>query len=222
MSSEAYTLVIGSKEGSSWSLRPWLLMKQAEIPFTEVLITLRQPDTKEKIEKYSPSGKVPALRHGDRIIWDSLAIAEYLNERHPDKSLWPGDEEARAFARCASAEMHSSFRGLRYGLPMEFSKRNLEPDLSAEAESDIRRVVALWCEARHRFGIGGPFLFGRFSVADAMYSPVASRFTTFDTDLKQYGDDGAAEAWRSMMMQLPHMMAWGEAAKKENLPRWRP
>ncbi len=222
MVEDAYTLVIGSKEGSSWSLRPWLLMKQAGIPFTEILITLRQPDTRAEIAKYSPSGAVPVLRHGERAIWDSLAIAEYLAERHPEKALWPGDDGARAFARSISAEMHSSFRALRYGLPMEFSKRNLDPAIDAEVEADISRVVAIWCEARQRFGEGGPFLFGRFSIADAMYAPVASRFTTFDSALKHHGDDGAADAWRSLMMALRHMVAWGDAAKSENMPRWKP
>jgi len=214
--------VIGSKEGSSWSLRPWILMKQVGIPFEEVLITLRQPDTRDKIAKYSPSGQVPVLRHAGRIIWDSLAIAEYLNEQHPDKGIWPRDEEARAFARCVAAEMHSSFRALRYGLPMEFSKRNLAPAMDDQVDADIARVVAIWRESRARFGKGGPFLFGQFSAADAMYAPVASRFTTFDADLSRYGDDGSAEAWRALMMGLPHMVDWGIAAKSENMPRWKP
>ena len=217
-----YRLIIGSKEGSSWSLRPWILMRMADIPFEETLITLRQPDTAKKIAKYSPTGQVPVLHDGDRRIWDSLAIAEYLHERHPDKQLWPSAEGARAFARCVSAEMHSSFRDLRYGLPMEFSKRHLDATLNDQAEADIGRVVTIWNEARQRFGKGGPFLFGHFTIADAMYAPVASRFTSFDVDLGKRGDDGGAEAYRAMMMSLPEMLAWGEAAAKENMPRWRP
>ena len=217
-----YTLVIGSKEGSSWSLRPWILMRQAGVAFNEVLITLRQPDTAANIAKHSPTGQVPVLRHGARTIWDSMAIGEYLNERHPDKQLWPANEEARAFARCVSAEMHSGFRELRYGLPMEFSKRNLDADLNDAAQADIRRVVAILGEARRRFGKSGPFLFGSFSIADAMYAPVASRFTSFDVDLASHGDDGSAQAWRAMMMALPAMLEWGVAAKAENMPRWKP
>jgi glutathione S-transferase len=217
-----YTLVIGSKEGSSWSLRPWILMKQAEIPFKEVLITLRQPDTAANIARHSPTGQVPLLRHGARTIWDSMAIGEYLNERHPDKELWPADEEARAFARCIGAEMHSGFRELRYGLPMEFSKRHLDAELNDAAKADIRRVIAALGEARRRFGTSGPFLFGAFSIADAMYAPVASRFTSFDVDLAGYGDDGLVQEWCAMMMDLPAMREWGVAAKAENMPRWKP
>lgn len=222
MSDTRPTLVIGSKEGSSWSLRPWILLKQIGVDFEEILITLRQPDTAARIARYSPSGAVPVLHHEGRIIWDSMAIAEYVNEQWPGRGVWPADEEARAHARCAAAEMHSSFREMRYGLPMEFSKRQLDADLNAQAKADIRRVVQILAEARRRFGHGGPFLYGSFSNADAMYAPVASRFTSFDVTLSDFGDDGSVEAWRAMMMDLPHMQAWGIAAKAENMPRWRP
>lgn len=217
-----YTLIIGSKEGSSWSLRPWILMRHAGIAFDEVLVTLRRPDTREILLKHSPTGQVPALRHNGRTIWDSLAIAEYLNERHPEKQLWPADAEARSFARCISAEMHSGYRELRYGLPMEFSKRHLDADLSAQAKADIGRIVAIWKEARMTYGRGGPFLFGAFTIADAMFAPVASRFTTFEVDLAAYGDDASAASYRDMMMSLPDMIAWGDAARAENMPRWVP
>lgn len=216
------TLVIGSKEGSSWSLRPWILLKQAGIDFEEVLITLRQPNTAAMIARYSPSGQVPVLHHKARIIWDSLAISEYVNEQWPGRGIWPTDEDARAHARCAAAEMHSSFREMRYTLPMEFSKRHLDTTLNDQARADIRRVVAILGEARRRFGAGGPFLYGSFCATDAMYAPVASRFTSFDVNLADYGDDGSVEAWRAMMMDLPHMKDWGVAAKAENMPRWRP
>jgi glutathione S-transferase len=217
-----YTLVIGSKEGSSWSLRPWILMRQAGIPFTEVLVRLRQPDTDANIRKHSPTGMVPVLKHGPRTIWDSLAIAEYLNEQHPGLQLWPEGEEARAFARSIAAEMHSGYYALRYALPMEFSKRGIAPFMTPEAERDIARVTALLAQARRRFGQGGPFLFGRFSIANAMFAPIASRFTTFATELVAHGDDGRTEAWRAMMMELPAMLEWGKAAKDENMPRWMP
>lgn len=222
MTASTPTLVIGSKEGSSWSLRPWLLLKQTGISFEEILITLRTPDTAAQIARYSPSGAVPVLHHKGRIIWDSMAIAEYVNEQWPGRGVWPSDEEGRAHARCAAAEMHSSFREMRYGFPMEFSKRHLDADLNDQARADIRRVVQILGEARRRFGAGGPFLYGAFSNADAMYAPVASRFTSFDVKLSDYGDDGRVEEWRAMMMDLPHMKDWGTAAKAENMPRWRP
>ena len=221
MTENPFKLVIGSKEGSSWSLRPWILLRQAGIDFEEVVITLRQPDTAANIAKHSPSGQVPVLHHRGRIIWDSMAIAEYVNERCPEASLWPADEEARAHARCISAEMHSSFKELRYGLPMEFSKRGLDADLNDQAKADVRRVVIMLGEARRRFGAGGPFLYGAFSAADAMFAPVASRFTSFNVDLARHGDGGAAETWRGMMMALPHMIDWGTAARAENMPRWK-
>jgi glutathione S-transferase len=222
MTAHEYRLIIGSKEGSSWSLRPWILMRCARIGFEEILIRLRQKDTRANLLKYSPTGKVPALQHGEHVIWDSLSIAEYLHERHPEKQLWPKNVEARTFARCISAEMHSSFREMRYGLPMEFSKRHLEATLNDAAKDDVRRVVDIWKETRSRFGKDGPFLLGRFSVADAMFAPVASRFTSFDVDLRQYGDDGSAESYRATMMALPEMIEWGEAAAAENMPRWVP
>jgi glutathione S-transferase len=210
--SHEYTLVIGSKEFSSWSLRPWILMREAGIPFDEVLIALRQPGTKAEIASHSRSGQVPVLKRGKQVIWDSLAIAEFLHDQHPEKHLWPADAEARAFGRSIAAEMHSGFRALRNNLSMVYSQRNLAADLTPEVEDNIRRIVALWREARSRFGAHGPFLLGAFSIADAMYAPVASRFTSYAVDLKHYGDDGKADTWCKMMMSRPHMLDWGAAA----------
>ena len=215
MADNAYTLVVGSKELSSWSLRPWLLMRQAAIGFDEIVILLDQAGTKAKIALHSPSGKVPLLKHGKLAVWDSLSIAEYLNERHPQLRLWPTDVPARAQARSISAEMHSSFRDLRYALPMKFSSRGLTPDMSETCAADIRRIVTIWREARHGFGAGGPFLFGQFGIADAMFAPVASRFTSYGTRLADYGDDGSAESYRAMLMALPTMLDWGKAAAVE-------
>lgn len=212
MAKPVYTLVVGSKQVSSWSLRPWLLMKQAQLPFEEIVIELRTPQTRTQILKHSPSGQVPLLKHGDLAVWDSLAIAEYLNEQHPELGLWPAERAARAMARCMAAEMHSSFRDMRYGLPMEFTSRGLTPQMSDQVAADIRRVVEMWRTARARHGAGGPFLFGRFSITDAMFAPVCSRFTTYVPKLADYGDDGSAEAYRAMMMNLPAMQDWGQGA----------
>ncbi len=215
MAKTNYTLVVGSKQVSSWSLRPWLLMRQAGIAFEEVLVALRQPDTRATILTHSPSGQVPLLKHGELAIWDSLAIAEYLNERHPDKKLWPADAAVRARARSISTEMHASFRELRYGLAMEFSSRGLTPEINEQCAKDIFRVVRIWQETRVKHGAGGPFLFGTFTIADAMFAPVASRFTSYGTRLADYGDDGSAEQYRAVMMGLPSMIDWGNGAKAE-------
>ena len=212
MAGNAYTLVIGTKQVSSWSLRPWLLMRQAGIGFDEVLVPLRSAATSPEIRKFSPAGLVPILKHGELTIWDSLAIAEYLNERHPQTRLWPADAAVRAHARSVAAEMHSGFRELRYGLPMEFTGGDLKPEINEQCAADIRRVVGIWCGARKSFGAAGPFLFGAFSIADAMFAPVASRFSSYATKLSDYGDDGSAEAYRAMMMALPPMIDWGLAA----------
>ena len=211
MAGNAYTLVIGTTSFSSWSLRPWLLMKQAGIGFDQIVVPLRQPNTASEILKHSPSGQVPALKHGDLNIWDSLAIAEYLNERHPQARLWPADTAARATARSISAEMHSAFRELRYGLPMDFSARDLKPEINAQCAADIRRMVSVWCQTRAKYGAAGPSLFGTFSIADAMFAPVASRFTTYAIKLADYGDTGTAEAYRAMMMALRPMVDWALA-----------
>ena len=210
-----YKLVVGSKQVSSWSLRPWLLMRQAGIGFEEVVVQLRRTTTSPEILKHSPAGLVPILKHGKLAVWDSLAIAEYLNERHPDKQLWPADPAVRAQARCISAEMHSGFRELRYGLGMEFTSRGLTPQINAQCAKDIRRVVQIWSGTRNQHGASGPFLFGTFTIADAMYAPVASRFTSYGTRLAEYADDGAAEAYRAMMMALPAMAEWGKGATEE-------
>lgn len=204
------TLVIGDKNLSSWSLRPWLLMKQAGIPFTEQLVRLDRPETKAEIAKYSPSGRVPCLIDGDTAIWDSLSIADYLAEKFPDKALWPADVKARAVARSVSAEMHSGFGALRAFWPMNFAREGMG-HLTGGISGDIARIAEIWETCRRDFGSGGPFLFGKFSIADAMYAPVVSRFQT-------YGPvplPPLAEEWRAMMWALPAMREWGAGAKAE-------
>ncbi|MEE2690820.1 MAG: glutathione S-transferase family protein [Pseudomonadota bacterium] len=207
----ALTLYIGDKNLSSWSLRPWLILKQAGIPFTEKMIRLGQPTTRSDILDKSPNGLVPCLVDGDVTVWDSLAIAEYLAEMFPEKNLWPQGKAARAEARAVSAEMHSGFASLRTVWPMVFSRegmRHIQPDA---VRKDVARIVEIWSNAREKFGSQGPFLFGAFSIADAMYAPVVSRFVTYGPiDLPK-----PAAEWRDMMFALPAMKEWGAAAKAE-------
>ena len=210
-----YELVIGSKNLSSWSLRPWLVLKYFGIPFSEVLIDLRAPDRHIDILKHSPSGKIPALKHGALVIWDSLAIIEYIADTHSGKALWPDDVRARAVARCVAAEMHSGFAPLRDEFAMKFVDRIEGREPSDKARADMQRIVAVWRDCRSRFGAGGEFLFGAFSAADAMYAPVASRFATYGIDLAELGDDGTAAKYRDHMMALSEMQLWAEDARKE-------
>jgi glutathione S-transferase len=211
----SYRLVIGNKNTSSWSLRPWLAMRHAGISFGEVNIELRKPETQAHILRYSPSGRVPTLLAGELVIWDSLAILEYLAEAHPEARLWPHPREARALARSAAAEMHSGFAALRQHCPMDFLARLPMATLPDEVAAEVRRIVALWADCRRRHGAPGPFLFGAFSAADAMYAPVASRFRTYLPDLSAYGDDGTAQAYVDALFALPAMAEWERGAGQE-------
>lgn len=215
MAAQQYRLVIGSKNWSSWSLRPWIAMRKTGLPFEEINIPLRQPHTKAEILKFSPSGMVPLLLDGDFAVWDSLAILEYLADAHPEKGLWPADRQARALARCAAAEMHSGFMPLRRACSMEILAVNPLDAVPEEVEADVRRIVALWRACRSRHGAGGPFLFGAFTAADAMYAPVASRFRTYFPDLTRYGDDGTAAAYVEAVFAMPELAAWIEGAKAQ-------
>jgi glutathione S-transferase len=211
---EEFALVIGDKTWSSWSLRPWLAAKIAGIPFHEVPVRLRQPDTAAQIALHSPSGRIPVLKRGGFTVWDSLAICEYLAELAPEARLWPAGAEARAVARAVSAEMHSGFQALREELSMDFHARISGRVPSAKASADICRVVQIWCEARRKSGAGGPFLFGGFTIADAMFAPVATRFRTYGLDLADFGDTGAAAAYMQAILGLPQMQEWGEGAAR--------
>jgi len=215
MAGARYRLVIGNKNTSSWSLRPWIALQRFALAFDEVNINLRADDKKAQILAHSPSGKVPALYAGDLMIWDSLAILEYLADAHPEAGLWPQDKSARAIARSVSAEMHSGFQALREHCPMDFLGRNPKASLPEAVEADVRRIVALWRDARARFGKGGPFLFGQFSAADAMYAPVTSRFTTYVPDLAPFGDDGMARDYVTAMFATPEMKLWEAGARAE-------
>lgn len=202
------TLIIGTKRYSSWSLRPWLALKQAGLAFDEVEITLRQPESKAQILAHSPSGKVPLLKDGNLLVWDSLAICEYAAELACAVPLWPESPGARALARSISAEMHSGFPGLRQQLPMDVAATLALPQLAAETEADIRRIQAIWNECRSRHGAGGAFLFGGWTIADAMFAPVATRFQTYGVVL-----DEVSRAYVDATMALPAMHQWVTAAK---------
>ncbi|MBM3950741.1 MAG: glutathione S-transferase family protein [Rhodospirillales bacterium] len=216
----ALTLVIGSKNYSSWSWRPWLALKRTGAPFEEVLIHLDDADKVARIGSYSPTGKVPVLVHGEVKVWESLAICEYLAELFPEAKLWPEDRAARARARAVATEMHAGFGALRATLSMNLRGRSTRPrdklNLSPEVWADIERIVALWDDCRRRHGRGGPFLFGDFTIADAMYAPVVGRFRTYQVPLppsaREYGD--AVWAW-------PAVREWLDAARSEPpIPRY--
>jgi glutathione S-transferase len=206
------TLIIGTKKWSSWSLRPWVALKEAGIPFKEMLIHLRQSDTKARILEYCPAGKVPILIDGRELIWDSLSILEYLAVRFPESKLWPQDLPALAVARSISAEMHSGFPDLRRELSMLIGEDLPAPELSAGALADVERVQAIWRDTRARFGSGGPFLFGRFSNADAMYAPVVTRFRTYNIPA-----DPVSDAYMQTILRLPSMKAWYRDADEEEI-----
>ena len=201
-------LVIGDHNYSSWSLRPWLALKQAGVPFTEVGVRLYANDTRDQILKHSPSGKVPCLIDGDTVVWDSLAICEYAAEAVP--TLWPVDRARRAEARAISAEMHSGFMALRKGFPMNVRAALPDHPRDAEIEADIARIVAIWENCRQRYGRKGPFLFGHFTIADAMYAPVVWRFLTYHVDLPE-----ASRQWVETMTALPAMQEWRNGALAE-------
>lgn len=206
------TLIIGNKNYSSWSLRAWLVLRRAGIGFDELLIPLDTADTRDAILRHSPSGRVPCLKHEGRVVWDSLAIAEYAAELAPDRGLWPADPSARALARSVSAEMHAGFAALRAQLPMNLRADKRGRALTPEVERDIARIADLWAECRARFGEAGsgPFLFGAFTIADAFYAPVVTRFRTYGVPL-----DPMADAYASAIMAWPDMVAWIADAKRE-------
>ena len=209
-----YTLVVGTKEWSSWSLRPYMALRAIGVPFDEEIVPLRRHTTSEEVQKRSPSGRVPLLRieeNGERhLIWDSLAICETLAERHPEAKLWPDDAFVRAEARSYAAEMHSGFPDLREQLSMEFVRKLPLPELRDATKAQIARILSSWSDALERFESRGGFLFGRFSVADCMYAPVVSRFRTYGVAVPQI-----VQRYCDRMWQLPAMRDWEKAAQAE-------
>jgi glutathione S-transferase len=193
-------LIIGNRNYSSWSLRPWIAMKVQGIPFDEKRIHLYAADSKAEILRHSAAGKVPVLKDGATTVWDSLAILEYLAERHP--RLWPRDAGERAKARSLAAEMHAGFAKLREHMSMNVRKRYPGMGRTAEVLADIARISAIWEQAK------GPFLFGEFTAADAMYAPVVLRFRT-------YAVEGPNRSYMDAMLALPAMREWIEAAERE-------
>jgi glutathione S-transferase len=206
-------LVIANKAYSSWSLRPWILMTHFNIPFEEVVIPLAHADTREKLSAYSPSGKAPALVDGDVAIWESLAIIEYLAEKYPRKPIWPQTRPARAHARALAAEMHAGFQPLRVHLPTNFRRAVRPRELTPEAANDVARIEAAWAAARHRFGRGGPFLFGGFCAADAMFAPVVNRLHIYAVDVAP-----PTRAYMDAIIALPAWQQWEKGAFAEE---WR-
>jgi glutathione S-transferase len=206
----ALTLVIGNKNYSSWSFRPWIALRTAAIPFQEVVIPLYEPGSKERILGFSPAGKVPVLIDGDVRVWESLAIMDYLAERFPQTQLWPNDRAARAHARAIAAEMHAGFAPLRRHCPMNMWRPVKARELLPEVAADVSRIEAIVTECRKRFGQGGPFLFGAFGAADAMYAPVVSRLHTYGIAIGP-----VAEAYKQAVMALPAWTEWRAAALKE-------
>ena len=202
-------LVVANKAYSSWSLRPWILLAHFKIPFEEVVIQMAQPETREVMLRYAPTGKCPSLHDGKISVWESLAIMEYVAELYPEKAIWPRGKAARAHARSIANEMHAGFRPLREACPTNFRRAPRAIALSDAVKADVARIEAAWADARDAFGKAGPFLYGRFSAADAMYAPVVNRFHTYVVPVQP-----ATRAYMDAIMALPAWKAWiadGEA-----------
>lgn len=200
---ETFRLIIGNKAYSSWSLRPWLVLKHVGIPFTEIRIPLLQEDSVQRLSGLSPSGRVPVLKAGGLDIWDSLAICEYLAEQFPQHKLWPSDVAARAVARSISAEMHAGFSALRENMTHNVRKSLPGKGRAPGVQDDIDRICAIWRDCRARFGAEGDFLFGRFGIADAMYAPVVNRFVTYGVEV-----DPISAAYMRAIRALPALQQW--------------
>jgi glutathione S-transferase len=203
-------LIIGNKNYSSWSMRPWIAMKVAGIPFDEEVINLDDPAFKTRVTAVAETGKVPALDDGGTHVWESLAILDYLAEKFPNAGLWPADPAARARARAIAAEMHAGFGALRRHCPMNMWRPVTKRELPDEVVADVRRIDQIWTDCRTRFGKNGPFLFGPFGAADAMYAPVVSRFHTYAVDVGPLARD-----YMDAVMALPAWAEWRNAAVKE-------
>ncbi|CAN5160817.1 glutathione S-transferase family protein [soil metagenome] len=208
----ALQLVIGNKNYSSWSLRPWIAMTIAELPFEEIVIQLDAPETKARIAEHSRAGRVPVLHHDGVTIWESLAILEYLAETFPAKNFWPADKAARALARSISNEMHGGFGALRNACPMNLRRVSKAVAMDDAVKADVARIDNIWrsCLAKH--GDGGDFLFGAFSNADAMYAPIVTRFDTYDIKVS-----AESRGYMDRVMTTPAFAAWKTEALKE---RW--
>jgi len=209
----ALKLAIGNKNYSSWSMRAWLALRASNIPFEEIFIPLYTGEAdKERIISFSRAGKVPVLVDGEVVVWDSLAIIEYVAECFPEAKLWPADRAARAHARSVCAEMHSGFLALRTECGMNLHRPVRPVTLSADAQADVARVEQIWLECMEHYGASGPFLFGHFSAADAMFAPVVHRFRTYAIEVAP-----RAKAYMETMMSLPAFQEWTRGALAETL-----
>jgi glutathione S-transferase len=210
MSDPEFDLILGTKNWSSWSLRAWLVMRQCDVSFSETVVRLRREEMRSELDDLSPSGLVPLMRHGELTVWDSLSIAEYLAELFPGKGLWPSDGSLRATARSACAEMHSGFIPMRQMMPMDFlaTVKGFLPD--EDVMKNINRIQSVWKMCRKKYGVGGDFLFGPWSIVDSMYAPVVSRFTTYEIELDSELSDYVAAVWETGDMQ-----AWKSACVLE-------
>jgi glutathione S-transferase len=203
-------LILANKAYSSWSLRAFILLAYFKIPFDEVVIPLDLPETRANILKYAPNGKCPSLHDGRIVVWESLAIMEYVAETNPERAIWPRGKAARAHARSLAAEMHAGFAALREACPTNFRRPVRAIALSEAVRADVARIEAAWRHARETFGKAGPFLFGRFSAADAMFAPVVNRFHVYDVPVSR-----PTRAYIEAMMALPAWKAWIAGAEAE-------
>jgi len=206
-------LVIGTRRWSTWSMRPWLVLRRMGQPFSETLIALRSPDTAAKLAPYAPSGQCPVLIDGGVTVWDSVAICEYLHDCFPEAGLWPHDLHRRALGRAAVGQMHSGFPSLRGECPMDLTATPALLDLTEATAGDVRKMVRLW--TRLLDVSGGPFLLGAWSIADAYFTPVATRFRTYCTPLTDYGDDGRCGAYGALLLEQPEFLEWERLAKAD-------
>ena len=203
-------LVIANKAYSSWSQRPWVLMRHFEIPFEETVIAMDRPETRAEMLAFAPTGKCPALVDGDIVVWESLAIVEYLAESFPELRIWPREKPARALARALASEMHAGFTALRGHCPTQYRRPVRKIALTPQVEADVARIEAAWADARARHGAGGPFLFGAFCAGDAMFAPVVNRLHAYDIPVKP-----ETRAYLDAMMAVPAWKAWEAGAKEE-------
>jgi glutathione S-transferase len=203
-------LILANKAYSSWSLRPWILLTHFKIPFEEVVIPMDEPETRANMLKYAPTGKCPSLHDGKTAVWESLAIIEYVAETHPEKAIWPRGKAARAHARSLASEMHAGFGALRQACPTNFRRPVRAVAMSEEVRADVARIEEAWAHARNTFGAAGPYLFGRFSAADAMFAPVVNRFHVYDAPVSK-----RTRAYMETIMALPAWQAWIAAAEAE-------
>lgn len=205
-----YVLYHGNKNYSSWSMRAWLALRASGVRFEEAAFHLGEPGVRDRIRRHSPTGRVPALRHHDLTIWDSLAIGEYLAERAPGASLWPARRESRAVARSVCAEMHSGFQALRQHMPFNVRRSSPGKGRAPGVQDDIVRICQIWGDCRRAYGDGGPFLFGQYGLPDIFFAPVVSRFTTYEVEL-----DEVSSSYASTILHHPDVAEWFEAARAE-------